>query len=92
MSQLHVRLSGLVQGVGFRWFVREKARRLGLSGWVRNLPDGSVEVLASGEESQLELLKEQLRVGPPGAVVDGLTHLAGTPEQPLATPFGIIKG
>ena len=92
MSQLHVRVSGLVQGVGFRWFVREKARRLGLSGWVRNLPDGSVEVIAAGEGAQLELLKEELRRGPPGAVVDGLTHLAEQPQQPLANPFGIIKG
>ena len=92
MSQLHVRVSGLVQGVGFRWFVRERARRLGLSGWVRNLPDGSVEVVAVGDDAQIELLKGELRRGPPGAVVDGLTHLAEKPEQPLATPFGIIKG
>ena len=92
MSQLHVRVSGIVQGVGFRWFVREKARRLGLSGWVRNLPDGSVEVIAAGDDGQLQLLKEELRRGPPGAVVDGLTHLSDKPEQPLATPFGIIKG
>jgi acylphosphatase len=92
VSDLHVRVSGIVQGVGFRWFVRERARRLGLSGWVRNLPDGSVEVVAAGDDGQLELLKEQLRVGPPGAVVNGLTHVAGTPEQPLANPFGIIKG
>jgi acylphosphatase len=92
VSQLHVRVSGIVQGVGFRWFVREKARRLGLNGWVRNLPDGSVEVVAAGDDGQLELLKEELRRGPPGAVVDGLTHLADKPEPPLATPFGIIKG
>ena len=92
MSQLHVRVSGIVQGVGFRWFVREKARRLGLSGWVRNLPDGSVEVVAAGDDGQLDLLKEELRRGPPGAVVHGLTHLSAKPEQPLATPFGIIKG
>ena len=92
MSQLHVRVSGIVQGVGFRWFVRERARRLGLSGWVRNLPDGSVEVVAAGDDGQLALLKEELRRGPPGAVVDGLTHVADQPQQPLASPFGIIRG
>ena len=92
MATVHIEVVGRVQGVGFRWFVREKARRLGLSGWVRNLPDGSVEVVAAGEGGQLDLLKEELRRGPPGAVVDGLTHLADKPDQPLATPFGIIKG
>lgn len=92
MNRLHVRVSGIVQGVGFRWFVREKARRLGLSGWVRNLADGSVEVIAAGEAGQLDLLEEELKRGPPGAVVDGLTHLADDPEQPLSNPFGIIKG
>lgn len=92
MGELHVRVSGIVQGVGFRWFVRERARRLGLSGWVRNLPDGSVEVVASGDDGQLELFKEELRRGPPGAAVDGLTHVADKPEQPPATPFNIIRG
>ena len=92
MSDLHVRVSGVVQGVGFRWFVRERARRLGLSGWVRNLPDGSVEVVASGEQGQIDLLVGELRKGPTGAVVDEIQHESKPAEHPLASPFGIIKG
>ena len=92
MSDLHVRVTGVVQGVGFRWFVREKARRLGLSGWVRNLRDGSLEVVASGDQGQLDLLVGELKKGPPGAVVDQIHSETRAPEHPLAIPFGIIKG
>lgn len=92
MSDLHVRVTGLVQGVGFRWFVREKARRLGLAGWVRNLPDGSVEVAATGDPGQIDLLIGELKKGPPGAVVDQIQPQSVPPEHPLASPFGIIKG
>ena len=91
MSQLHVRVTGVVQGVGFRWFVREKARRLGLAGWVRNVSDGSVEVVASGEQGQIDLLVGELKKGPPGAVVDAIEPESGAPEHPLASPFGIIR-
>ncbi|CUU35847.1 MAG: acylphosphatase [Fimbriimonadales bacterium] len=70
MKRLYAQVYGRVQGVGFRWFVQEHATRLGLTGYVRNLPDGSVEVVAEGEESALRTLLEQvLRVGPPGAWV-----------------------
>jgi acylphosphatase len=91
VNTLHVRVTGRVQGVGFRWFVREKARRLGLAGWVRNLPDGSVEVIASGDAGQLELLRGQLRRGPNGASVDALLELASQPAEPMQTPFGILR-
>jgi acylphosphatase len=90
MSQLHVRVTGLVQGVGFRWFVRERARRLGLAGWVRNLPDGTVEVLATGDAQQLELLRNELLRGPRGASVEALKEVAGPAPEPVAQPFGII--
>lgn len=92
MSDLHVRVTGVVQGVGFRWFVREKARRLGLSGWVRNLSDGSVEVVAAGEPGQIDLLVGELKKGPPGAIVDAVQPESRAPEHPLSSPFGIIKG
>jgi acylphosphatase len=91
MSELHVRITGMVQGVGFRWFVRERARRLGLTGWVRNLPDGSVEVAAAGDEKQLELLRAELQRGPRGAAVEQLQGVKGPLVEPLSEPFGIIR-
>ena len=91
MSELHVRVTGVVQGVGFRWFVREKARRLGLAGWVRNLPDGSVEVVAAGDPGQLELLRRELMKGPNGAAVDAIEPLGAPPAAPLADPFTILR-
>jgi acylphosphatase len=58
-----------VQGVSFRYFVSEQAHYLGVSGWVRNLLDGSVEVLAEGPRAQLELLLQALQQGPSMAQV-----------------------
>jgi acylphosphatase len=63
-------IRGVVQSVGFRDFARTQAFRFNIAGWVQNLPDGSVEVVAEGERSNLEQLIAQLNVGPPGAVVD----------------------
>jgi acylphosphatase len=61
---------GRVQGVGFRWFVEREANALGLKGWVRNREDGTVEVLAMGEEGQLGDLRRKLQQGPRGSRVD----------------------
>jgi acylphosphatase len=91
LSQLHVRVRGLVQGVGFRWFVRERARRLGLAGFVRNMPDGSVEVLASGDPGQLDLLRKELRRGPTGANVEAVDDISSPPVEPIPQPFGILR-
>jgi len=66
---LHVIVTGKVQGVNFRQSTREYARGCGVVGWVRNLPDGSVEVLAEGERSNLERLLNFVRHGPPYAQV-----------------------
>jgi acylphosphatase len=63
------RVEGLVQGVGFRWFVWRQAKRLGLRGLARNLRDGSVEVLADGPEAALVELEQALQRGPPAAQV-----------------------
>lgn len=60
-------VTGRVQGVGFRAFAAGAAESLGLSGWVRNLPDGRVEVAARGSEQQLIALSVALKKGPPGA-------------------------
>ena len=62
-------ISGRVQGVGFRWFTREAAEREGVTGWVRNLPDGRVEALVEGEAESVERIERALRRGPGGARV-----------------------
>jgi len=63
---------GRVQGVGFRMFVVREAHRLGLAGYTRNLPDGAVEVLATGDAAKLDQLVLRLEQGPPGARVDAV--------------------
>lgn len=64
------RVVGRVQGVGFRWWTRRTASDLGLGGWVRNEPDGSVVVHAIGAADVLDELEDMLRRGPSGALVD----------------------
>jgi acylphosphatase len=68
-SAARVLVEGRVQGVGYRWWTVETARRLGLEGWVRNRADGSVEILAMGEMSAIERLLRACRGGPPGSSV-----------------------
>jgi acylphosphatase len=72
------RITGRVQGVGFRYFTLKQARALGLSGTVKNEADGSVTVVARGEEEPLEVLEKQLREGPSFARVETVTI---TPSQ-----------
>lgn len=71
-SRLHITAEGRVQGVGFRYFVVEKAIPLELKGWVRNTSQGAVEVVAEGKRAALEALLEAVRSGPRGAYV---THI-----------------
>ena len=68
-TRLEATVTGRVQGVGFRWFARELAVTLGLSGWVRNRADGSLEIVAEGPAEALAAFEDALRQGPPGAVV-----------------------
>ena len=68
----HVLVSGRVQGVGFRWHARETAERLGLAGWVKNLPDGRVELWLEGREQAVEAMLVWLGRGPPAAHVKNL--------------------
>ena len=65
----HVRLSGRVQGVGFRDFVWRQAGRLGVAGFVRNLPDRGLEIVAEGTAGDVRAVIEAARIGPPGAIV-----------------------
>lgn len=70
MKRLEARISGRVQGVGFRYSTQRQARRLGLDGWVRNDPDGSVSVVAEGPEPDIKSFEQWLKKGPPGARVE----------------------
>ncbi|QUY45195.1 acylphosphatase [Acaryochloris marina S15] len=65
-------ISGKVQGVGYRYSTRDKARSLGLVGWVRNLADGRVEAMTEGERRQVDIMMEWFKQGPPAAEVDGV--------------------
>lgn len=71
-AAFHAKVYGRVQGVNYRRYTQRQAIQLGLQGYVRNLPDWSVEVYAEGEKSQLEKLLEILKKGPPGARVNSL--------------------
>ena len=88
MPVRYFRIQGRVQGVGYRAFTLRQARSLGLSGFVRNLPDGSVEAVAGGEAGELAELESRLRQGPAGARVDSVDVRDGTPD-PGPGPFRI---
>ena len=64
MKQAHIFVSGFVQGVGYRWFVKKNGRKLGIKGWVRNLPDRRVEALLQGNEEALKQLIKRCNKGP----------------------------
>ncbi|RMF91056.1 MAG: acylphosphatase [Methanobacteriota archaeon] len=68
----HVYVSGRVQGVFYRAYTRDAARERGLSGWVRNLPDGRVEAVVEGEKEDVERLISLMKIGPPYARVEGI--------------------
>ena len=74
MKTLHLQIEGRVQGVWFRESMRREAERLGVTGWVRNAPDGSVEAVVQGGDEAVDALIEWARVGPPLAQVDRLTQ------------------
>jgi acylphosphatase len=65
-------IGGRVQGVGFRFFTEAAARRDGIHGWVRNRPDGSVEIEVEGEAEAIERFERHVRHGPPGARVESV--------------------
>jgi len=71
-TRCHVLISGRVQGVFFRQNTLERAKALGLKGWVKNTEDGNVEAVFEGEREKIEKILEWMRKGPPFARVDGL--------------------
>jgi acylphosphatase len=97
MRCVHVIVRGEVQGVGFRYYAESEAQKRNLSGWVRNLRDGSVEAVAEGEESALHEWLSMLRRGPSSARVTellpvweplrGLKGFSTLPSADVAEPF-----
>ena len=91
MNSIHLEIRGRVQGVGFRWFVRETARALGLRGWVKNRPDGSVELAAAGTEEAVRQLELAVGRGPRGAVVEHVDEHPAPDGRSLPAEFTILR-
>lgn len=92
MTRRRVVVRGRVQGVGFRWFVREHARTLKLSGWVKNRIDGAVELEVEGPPDRVAELMTFVGEGPDGAVVGAIEEVQLSPEDgPLPEPFTIAR-
>jgi len=89
MTKAKLLIKGRVQGVGYRYCTREKADALGLSGWVRNLADGSVEAFALGDRNVIEALIEWCKVGPPHAVVQSVDVEWSESDEPKTNSFHI---
>jgi acylphosphatase len=90
VATILLEISGRVQGVGFRWFVRERARALGLAGWVRNLPGGEVEVAASGSDEALRALEALVSEGPPAAHVAKVVRRQ-VDAADFPSPFAVLR-
>ena len=87
MKTRHVQVTGRVQGVFFRAWTKEQAEARGLFGWVRNLSDGSVEAVISGEDEAVDAMIEALQKGPPTAKVSDV--LTSEAEPPAESAFHI---
>jgi acylphosphatase len=87
---IEARITGRVQGVWFRGWVREEARRLGLTGWVRNQPDGSVTALFVGQGSAVAAMLALCRQGPPRAWVGGVETTPVVPV-PMLSEFRVER-
>ena len=85
VAAVRVAVTGRVQGVGFRYATLQEAQRRGLTGWVRNLADGRVEVLAQGSAAMVEDLISWLETGPRFAAVVGIDVLPMEPDDDLST-------
>lgn len=90
MNRRRFRVSGRVQGVGFRWFVAQRAAELGLDGWVRNEADGALTVLASGSETALDALAAALAQGPRSARVAAVEAVESAAAEAPPAGFRIV--
>ncbi len=86
MKQIHIIITGFVQGVGFRKFVKHTARSLNLVGWTRNVKDGTVEIVAVGEEDHLHMLLVSIERGTMLSQVDNI-HVDWEDVQEVFTDF-----
>ncbi len=84
MNAIHALVTGRVQGVGYRYATENMARRLGLTGWVRNRPDGSVETWAQGSEAAIKGFVAFLHDGPRGARVTAVNVSTAEPDEHLS--------
>ena len=91
MRAVRLLVRGRVQGVGFRWFAKEQARQADLVGWVRNAPDGTVEIAAAGDDERLERFIDAVRRGPPGARVEGVDCVPTDAQHVGEYPFSIRR-
>ena len=91
MSQkaAHVHISGRVQGIGFRWQTRLRAKELKIEGWIRNNPDGTVEAFIQGNEEAIIHMIQWFKDGPPGAKVEAL-DLSWQKPNPKIKGFNIF--
>lgn len=89
MATLHLEIAGRVQGVGFRWFARQTARRLGIDGWAANTRSGTVEIVAKGEPDALKQLEAAVAQGPSGAIVKSVTELPSVPDEEIRDGFDV---
>ncbi len=87
MKRVHVFVSGRVQGVFFRAYTQKEAYKLGLKGWVRNLPDGRVEAVFEGEDSAVEEIIKWCHKGSPGAIVTKVEVI----EEPYKGEFSTFE-
>lgn len=84
-TRKQVRVEGVVQGVAFRHYTSRRAEELGVTGWVRNLPDGSVEALFEGDEHAVSAMVDWCRSGPPAARVSRIRVADGSWSGEFAT-------
>lgn len=89
LATTHIEVAGRVQGVGFRWFVRQTARRLGIDGWAVNTATGTVEIVAKGEPEALKQLESAVAQGPPGAVVKSVSELTPVADEEIPDGFDV---
>ena len=82
-------ISGHVQGVGFRWYAKDAAEREGATGWVRNLPDGRVEVWVEADATAMARVERALRAGPQRAHVERVVTMDGEPPSGSYRAFSI---